>query len=236
MSAPIVITGVGKRIGYHLAKQFLAQDIPVVGTYRTAYPSIEELKELGAHLHCVDFYQQESLDAFIQSIQDSYPELRALLHNASDWLPEKASFSAEQIMNKMMMIHSQVPYQMNLALADLLNKDEQSSGDIIHFTDYVVEKGSKKHIAYAASKAATHNLTLSFASLLAPKVKVNNIAPALIKFNENDDDDYKVKALSKALLPIEGGYQSVIDTVEYILQSDYVTGRTFSLDGGRHLR
>ncbi len=60
--------------------------------------------------------------------------------------------------------------------------------DIIHIGDYVSSRGSNKHIAYAASKAAQDNLTLSFAAKLAPKVKVNSVAPALLLFNEGDDD------------------------------------------------
>ena len=52
-----------------------------------------------------------------------------------------------------------------------------AASDIIHFTDYVVERGSDKHIAYAASKAALDNMTRSFARKLAPEVKVNSIAP-----------------------------------------------------------
>jgi dihydromonapterin reductase/dihydrofolate reductase len=48
----------------------------------------------------------------------------------------------------------------------------------------VVERGSDKHIAYAASKAALDNMTRSFARKLAPEIKVNAIAPSLIMFNE----------------------------------------------------
>jgi dihydromonapterin reductase/dihydrofolate reductase len=54
----------------------------------------------------------------------------------------------------------------------------------------VVERGSDKHIAYAASKAALDNMTRSFARKLAPEVKVNAIAPAMILFNESDDAEY----------------------------------------------
>ena len=72
------------------------------------------------------------------------------------------------------------------------------TSDIIHISDYVAEKGSKKHIAYAASKAALNNLTLSFSAMLAPKVKVNTLSPAMIKFNEHDDEAYKTKALTES--------------------------------------
>lgn len=90
---------------------------------------------------------------------------------------------------------------MNLALAPLLETDEIGSRDIIHISDYVAQKGSKKHIAYAASKAALDNLTLSFAAKLAPGVKVNGIAPALMLFNEQDDSAYRQKALAKHYCP-----------------------------------
>lgn len=236
MSDPILITGVGKRIGYHLTKHFVRNDIPVIGTYRTRHASIEELSSLGVTLYCVDFYEQASFNQFIEHIKNQYQSLRAIIHNASDWIPENSEQELQDVFDKMMTIHAKVPYQLNLALYGLLQNDSKLVTDIIHFTDYVAEKGSKKHIAYAASKAALENLSLSFASLLSPTTKVNSIAPALIKFNSDDKADYKAKALSKALLPHEGGYHSVIETVEYIMQSKYVTGRSFALDGGRHLK
>ena len=49
-------------------------------------------------------------------------------------------------------------------------------------TDYVVEKGSAIHLAYAASKAAMANLTLSLPRLRTPRAKVNSDAPSLIIF------------------------------------------------------
>ena len=97
-------------------------------------------------------------------------------------------------------------------------------------------RGSRKHIAYAASKAAQDNLTLSFAALLAPKVKVNSIAPALVLFNGTDDDAYREKVLKKGLLPREGGLDEFQRAVDYLLESQYVTGRIHHLDGGRHLK
>jgi len=92
-----------------------------------------------------------------------------------------------------------------------------------------------KHIAYAASKAALANLTLSFSRLLAPRVKVNSLAPSLIMFNEGDSDAYREKTLKKSLMGLEPGVEVVVHTLQFILNNPYITGRTIPLDGGRHL-
>lgn len=239
MTSPIIITGVGKRIGYALAKHFLAQGQQVIGTYRSHYPSIDELQALGATLIQCDFYDNVQVQNLIDQL-GQYPKIRAIIHNASDWLADNSqTFTASEVIQRMMQVHVSVPYQLNLALASQLQaaaEEKIGASDIIHITDFVAEKGSAKHIAYAASKAALHNLTLSFAAKFAPEVKVNSIAPAMILFNDGDDAAYQQKTLAKALLPKEAGNEEIIDLVEYLLNSRYVTGRSHHVDGGRHLR
>jgi hypothetical protein len=95
-----------------------------------------------------------------------------------------------------------------------------------------VERGSDKHIAYAASKAALDNMTRSFARKLAPEIKVNAIAPSLIMFNEGDDAEYRQQALDKSLMKIAPGEKEIIDLLDYLFTSRYVTGRSFAVDGG----
>lgn len=239
MTSPIIITGVGKRIGYALAKHFLAQGQQVIGTYRSHYPSIDELQALGATLIQGDFYDNAQVQTLIEQLSQ-YPKFRAIIHNASDWLADNSpSLAAHEVLQRMMQVHVSVPYQLNLALESQLRagaEGEIGASDVIHITDYVAEKGSAKHIAYAASKAALHNMTLSFAAKFAPEVKVNAIAPAMILFNQGDDAAYRQKTLAKAILPKEAGNQEIIALVEYLLDSRYVTGRSHNVDGGRHLR
>jgi dihydromonapterin reductase/dihydrofolate reductase len=235
MSAPVLITGVGKRVGLALAHHFLDNDIAVIGTYRSQQPGLELLKHKGAYLYACDFYEDHDLEHLLQTIRDHHPQLRAIIHNASDWLADNNPLTPLETLNRMMRIHVGAPYLINLELAELLQRQTEKAADIIHITDYVAELGSKKHIAYAASKAALQNLTHSFASLLAPDIKVNAIAPALVMFNSDDSDSYKQKAISKALLQKEGGVKEVIDAVNFLMNSQYTTGRTLHLDGGRHL-
>jgi dihydromonapterin reductase/dihydrofolate reductase len=232
---PILITGVSKRIGFALAKEFLQQDQPVVGTYRQQRPELMQLQALGAKLYQADFYRNQSIQQLIVTLSENYPTLRAIIHNASEWLADSANLDRVEIFRRMMQVHAAAPYQINFALAQCL-KNYAKTADIIHITDYTVNTGSTKHVAYAASKAALQNLTLSFAKLLSPKVKVNTIAPSLIMFNPEDDDEYRTRTLDKSLLKIEPGAEEVIQAVQYLLSSDYITGRTLALDGGRHLR
>ncbi|SET80391.1 dihydromonapterin reductase [Thalassotalea agarivorans] len=235
----ILITGVSQRLGLALATSLIEQDYQVVASYRTKRPTIVQLEAAGAHCIQTDFSTTQAIDTFADTIANTYPSLRAIIHNASDWMPESDKNDASDVFDYMMQIHAKLPYLLNLKLQHLLLKHYDATAkaaDIIHLTDYVVSKGSKKHIAYAASKAALHNLTLSFAQALAPQVKVNSIAPALLMFNENDDDAYKAKALKKSLLQITPGEQAGVDAVNYLLNSTYITGSNHGLDGGRHLK
>ena len=231
----VLITGVAKRVGLHLARTFLARGVPVIGTYRTERSSLDELAQAGAELRTCDFYAEEQIDLLTSAITTQHESLRAVIHNASDWLAEGGDLPPADVMWRMMQVHAVAPYRINLALEPLLRASAASQADIIHVGDYVSSRGSKKHIAYAASKAAQDNMTLSFSARQAPRVKVNSIAPALVMFNEHDDDAYRRKARDKSLMRREGGLAEFQHAVDYLMNSSYVTGRILPLDGGRHL-
>lgn len=240
MSHTVFITGVGKRLGLATAKHLIAQGFRVVGTYRTPTDGIEALFDLGATLYPCDFFDVAQTSALMTKLHDNHPRFRALIHNASDWDSEQNTDDTAALFDRMMTIHAKIPYQINLALRQhLLSSTEESDiavRDIIHISDYVAETGSDKHLAYAASKAALNNLSLSFAKRFAPKIKVNTISPALMLFNDHDSDAYREKTLTKALLPKEGGTEEFTQAIDYLMQSKYVTGRILQLDGGRHLK
>lgn len=232
---PILITGVGKRLGLELARIHLDRGRHVIGTYRTERSALEALKAKGAELHQCDFNDEAQLAHLIELVKSRHRRLRALIHNASDWLADDCELPADVVLKRMMQVHVAAPYQLNLELAPLLEASESTHADIIHVGDYVSSCGSKKHIAYAASKAAQDNLTYSFSAKLAPKVKVNSVAPALVLFNDDDDEAYREKALHKSLMRREGGLSEFQHAIDYLLGSAYVTGRVLPMDGGRHL-
>ncbi|ADZ90587.1 dihydromonapterin reductase [Marinomonas mediterranea] len=235
---PILVTGGTQRLGLAIVHALLRNGYELIVTYRTPKASVDELRKMGVRCIRSDFENANCIAELVETITQDCQGLRAIIHNASDWQAEdEVSYSA--LIERMFKIHVNAPYELNMAFSELLKhaacSGEDQSADIIHFTDYVAEKGSDKHIAYSSSKAALANLTLSFAKKLSPHVKVNSIAPSLLKFNDKDDEEYRAKALAKSLMQIEPGEQEAVAAVEYILSSRYMTGRTIALDGGRHL-
>ena len=229
---PILITGASQRIGLHCAERLMDAGQQVIVSYRTHRASLDRLRDRGALTIQADFSGADSILAFIEELKQQTRSLRAIIHNASQWHAETPGQDAE-VFQRMFDVHMLAPYLINLHCADLLRHG--GPADIIHIGDDVTRRGSKKHIAYAASKAGLDNLTLSFASSLAPAIKVNAIAPALIQFNPHDDDDYRRKALAKSALGIEPGAEVIYQSLRYLLDNPYVTGTILSVNGGRHL-
>ncbi len=238
MNGEILITGGAQRFGRALALALNEQGNRVIITYRQTRDSLLKLENAGIQCLQADFSSAVTTQAFIHRLREKITSLRAVVHNASDWLPETPDCNPAWVMETNWAVHVLAPYLMNLALADLLKKGASQYGqaDIIHLSDYVAGRGSKKHIAYAASKAAMENMTLSFAASLAPDIKVNSIAPALLMFRDQDDGEYRERVAKKSLLAPGPGAREGIATVQMLLSSRYITGRSIPLDGGRHLK
>jgi dihydromonapterin reductase/dihydrofolate reductase len=250
-TGPIIITGATQRVGLYCALHLQQLGYQVVTTYRREQENVRTLRERGIDCIAVDFTDLEQTCGFIEQIQTKYPSIRALIHNASVWQKDhpkpvqlqgealRAAVRADMtLFDDMHLIHSRLPYVLNRALLPQLYAGAETFGgaDIIHMSDFVAAHGSQKHQAYASSKAALENLTLSFARVLAPHIKVNAIAPALLMFNERDDADYRAEQLAKSLMQIEPGAGEVLATLCYLLQSRYVTGQVVAVDGGRGLK
>lgn len=231
-NAPILITGASQRIGLHCAMRLLEAGQPVIVSYRSERPALHQLREQGALTLYADFASEAGILSFIETLYSHTDSLRAIVHNASDWLTE-APGNEIAVFQQMVNVHMLAPYLINLHCEPLLRRS--TPADIIHISDDVVRSGSAKRPAYCASKAGLDSLTLSFAARFAPAIKVNGIAPALIQFNEGDDAAYRAKRLAESALGIEPGAEVIYQSMRYLLDNPYVTGTTLAVNGGRHL-
>ena len=92
--------------------------------------------------------------------------------------------------------------------------------------------GGHKHPAYSVSKAGVINLTKFLATHLAPKIRVNCIAPGGVEF----DQDEKFKKSYSSLTPMKRMMRKdeLNKLVEFLCTDDssYITGSTILADGG----
>ncbi|HHJ1297878.1 dihydromonapterin reductase [Pseudomonas sp. P1B16] len=229
MNSPILVTGASQRVGLALALELAQAGHTVVSASRSLQPQ-------SAHPNIVQFQadlcQAADRQALIDYLQGHYDGLRAIIHNASLWLDDGLAN-----LDTMFRLHVEAPYHLNLALGEMLGKaGSVGKADIIHICDETSSRGSKSHIGYAATKAALQNMVLSFAEKYAPKVHVNGILPGLLILKEGGDEAYRQQTLKKALLEFEPGAGPLIETVKYLLESQYSTGSQVVINGGRHLK
>ncbi|MBU2255093.1 MAG: dihydromonapterin reductase [Gammaproteobacteria bacterium] len=232
-AAPTLITGASQRIGLYCAERLLDDGHSLIVTYRSERDGIAALRQRGALALQADFASEAGILAFIEQLKAHTDSLRAIVHNASDWLVETPGEVAAAF-QQLFSVHMLAPYLINLHCQPLLARS--TLADIVHISDDVARKGSANRPAYCASKAGLESLTLSFAARFAPQIKVNGIAPALIMFNPDDDAEYRSKALNKSALGIEPGPQVIYQSLRYLLENPYVTGTTLTVNGGRHLK
>ncbi|RMH84378.1 dihydromonapterin reductase [Pseudomonas sp. AOB-7] len=232
-SLPILITGASQRVGLYCAERLLDAGQPVILSYRHEREGVQRLRQRGALCLPADFRDEASILAFVDAVKCHTDGLRAIVHNASDWLSETPGDEAAAF-QQLFAVHMLAPYLINLHCAELLQ--HASPADIVHVSDDVTRKGSAKRPAYCASKAGLESLTLSFAARFAPHIKVNGIAPALLMFNQDDDAEYRQQTLAKSALGIEPGPEAFYLSLRYLLDNPYLTGTTLTLNGGRHLK
>lgn len=115
-----------------------------------------------------------------------------------------------------------------------------ASGDasIVLFSTVAVKQGFPFHAQVAASKGAVEGLTRALAAELAPKIRVNAIAPSLtdtpLAGKLLSTEDKKEKNAERNPMKRIGKPQDIAHTVAYLLsdQSSWITGQIIGVDGG----
>ncbi len=104
--------------------------------------------------------------------------------------------------------------------------------NVVNVTDAGWHRAWPNHSAYLASKAGVVALTRSLASELAPRIRVNAVAPGVITIPEQTPVSPR-KLLAAIPTGRLGTPEEVADVVKTILLAPpYLTGEVISVDGG----
>ena len=113
-------------------------------------------------------------------------------------------------------------------------------GRIINFSDWVAASGRPRYpgyVAYYVAKRGVIGLTEALAlELSSDQILVNAIAPGPVLAPPGTTAEERAAVEKSTPLGRWGGEQEIVKAVAFLLESDFVTGETIRVDGGRHVR
>ncbi len=238
-----LITGAAKRIGAEVARHLHAANFNLIIHYHHSEPEALSLadelnaaRENSALTIKADLNDQDQLNALAKQASEQWQGLSLLVNNASSFYPTPFDKASESDWEDLIGSNLKAPYFLAQALAPALTA---AAGCIINIADIYAEKPLRNHIIYSIAKAGNLMLTKSLAQELAPRVRVNGIAPGAILWPEQADklsDEDKEKMLAKIPLQQRGQAQDIAKAIMYLVKdAPYVTGQVLTVDGGRSL-
>ena len=223
----IVITGASRGIGSFLFNSFLkSSNEKLLGIFLTSVPkeNIDKFVKL-------DICNYEQVNEFAQSIN----ELNniTLINCAGITYNAFAHKSDPEKWRK--VIETNLFGTFNMIRAFLPVMREQKYGRIINFSSVVAQKPTPGISSYAASKSALWGLSKSIAIENASlNITINNINLGYSELGmiEAVPEEFKIKIISQ----IPTGYLckpiDILNTVEYLRNSEYITGASIDINGG----
>jgi NAD(P)-dependent dehydrogenase (short-subunit alcohol dehydrogenase family) len=157
-----------------------------------------------------------------------------IVNNASrfDW-DDAASLSQSALMAHF-AVNTAAPALLATALAHALPSDAR--GCVVNILDQRIRQPGGDQLSYTVSKLALSGATEALARALAPKVRVNAVAPGLV-IPTQDYSDRQMAALKDAMpLGLLPRPADVADAVAWLANAPAVTGQTLFVDGGAALK
>lgn len=238
-----LITGGARRVGAALTRMLHQEGFHVVIHCHRSTQSAEKLAD---ELNSLRKNSATILRADLNSMADIHhlaeetlaidQRLDALINNASSFYPTPLGSVEEHHWNDLINSNLKAPFFLSQYLSSAI---AEQRGTIINIADIFAERPMPGHTIYSIAKAGNVMLTRSLALELAPKVRVNGIAPGAILWPEDSNGEEQVNLGKLAAIPLNklGGTEAVTSTARYLIQeAPYVTGQVITVDGGRSLR
>ncbi|MEN3974614.1 SDR family oxidoreductase [Emcibacter sp. SYSU 3D8] len=234
-----LVTGAGARIGRAIALGLAERGWAVAVHFHqsdlAAEETVRDIQRHGGHAAAVpaDLADEVQVESLVTRAAAALGPVTCLVNNASIFERDDALTVTRESWDRHMDINLRAPLVLAQQLAANLPDDEP--GNIINLIDQRVLRLTPLFTSYTISKAALWTLTQTLAQALAPRIRVNAIAPGPTLPNVRQSHaDF---AAQVAALPLERGpaLDEFVAAVSLILDAPSMTGQMIALDGGQHL-
>lgn len=239
-----VVTGASSGIGAAIAIELAASGADLVLHARASREQLggvaQEIQNLGRQTHLVlsDLKSREGQETLIDQAWQWRSRVDAWVNNAGvDVLTgENADWSFDEKLEALWQVD--VLASIHLAREVGQKMSEHSGGVIVNmgWDQVAVGMAGDSGQIFTATKGAVMAFTKSLAKSLAPKVRVNCLAPGWIKtaWGEHASEDWQQRAQAESLLGRWGSPEDVARVARFLVSDDasYMTGQIVPINGG----
>lgn len=236
-----LITGGAKRIGREIAIFLASRGYDLLISYNNSKKEAEKLAseiakkyQVKVEIFKCDLSDTNQAKKLINFAKINFKNLNLLINNASIFNKSKFLGAAENELLDNLNIHLISPLILSKEFAKFANKKD---AQIINMIDKNIVRFDTSYFYYLLSKKSLADATKMLALELAPSIRVNGIAPGFI-INPIDDgisQNETEKIIKKIPLAKKGDIKNIVQTVEFLLDNNFINGQIIFVDGGSSL-
>jgi NAD(P)-dependent dehydrogenase (short-subunit alcohol dehydrogenase family) len=234
-----LVTGGAQRIGRAIVRALAGRGFAVAvharRSRREADDLCAEIVKAGGTAVAVygDLADHDAVLRLVPETVAALGPLSLLVNNACEFEPDEIGDLDRDRFDRHFAVNLRAPLFLSQAFARQV--PEGCDAAVINLTDQRVFKLTPKFLSYTLTKSALATATTTLAQALAPRIRVNAIAPGPTLASARQDPAAFARQI--ASLPLKQGPspQDVADAVLYLAAAKSVTGATIVVDGGQHL-
>lgn len=238
-----LVTG-GKRIGAAVARALAAAGMDVALSYNASRAEAESVAAdvvaagRRAHVARADLGHPDDCRALVDGAAAAFGRLDALINMASVYRSIPLDQTDEDVWRATVDVDLRASFLC--ARAAVPHMRRQGGGRIVNFSDWVAASGRPRYVGYLpyyVAKAGVIALTEALAlELAADQILVNAVAPGPILAPKGTTDEELRSVEAATPLGRWGGADPIVRAVMFLIETDFVTGETIRVDGGRHVK
>jgi len=235
-----LVTGAGTRLGAFFAQSLGKAGVDIAlhckDSVRTAQALARRLRRQGvqAEVFVADFEEPFAAKQLAEEVTGRMGVPDILLHNAALMEGKVFAKTSVESLDRLWKINVRAAFLLTQHLAEPMSR--KRGGQILHILDIAgVSQTWSSYAAYAMTKAALAQLCRSLAKELAPKLRINAIAPGLVLPSKGMSAKEEAKLVSHIPLKAKVSLQALAEAMFFVLKSPSLTGQILVLDAGRSL-
>ena len=234
----IIITGGATRIGAAIANKLSGPNKEIVVHFNKSRSKAEDLKKKlfykGSKIYLIkaDLNKDSDLKKIIKFAKSKLKYFDCLINNASLFENDKLDNFTSQSWEKHITTNLKAPAYLSKEFSKNI---KGKNNNIINIIDQRVFKLTPFFFSYTLSKTGLYTLTKTSAMSLAPKIRVNGIAPGpTIKNKRQSMKHFKNQYLATPLKK-QVNVDEVCNAVDFFIKNSSITGQVIALDSGQSL-